>query len=117
MRVIGWLRFDLALGAPRFGATDRGHAGSRRGSRGHERFGRCLRLLRASVASTPGMPWLRMPGLGVAWLRSSRLGMPRLGLLRLGSSRFGMSRFGNSRLALTTLGMTRSALALLAAAA
>src|ERR1700710_1384838 len=104
MRVIGRLRFGLALGAPRFGATDRGDARSRRGRRRRERFGRCLRL-RVSVTATSGLPrfrmlWVRGPGLRMALLGSSWFGM-----LRLGSSRFGVPR-----LALAALGVTRLAL-------
>ena len=49
MRVIGRLGFDLALGAPRLGPADRGHAGGRCGRWRRERFGRGLRL-RAGVA-------------------------------------------------------------------
>src|SRR5260221_11515449 len=60
MRMIGRLLLGLALSAPRFGAADRGDPGSRRGGRGHERFGRGLRL-RVAITATPGMPWLRMP--------------------------------------------------------
>ena len=56
MRVIGGLRFNVALGAPRFGTTDRGHA--RRLCRGGRRegCGRCLRLRAGAAAGTLGMP-------------------------------------------------------------
>src|SRR6266540_3873197 len=56
MRVIGGLRFSVALGAPRFRTTDRGHA--RRLCRGgrHEGCGRCLRLRAGTAASALGMP-------------------------------------------------------------
>src|SRR5438045_3418148 len=39
MRVIGRLRFDLALGATRLGTADRGHARGWRGGRRHECLG------------------------------------------------------------------------------
>src|SRR5438034_1993734 len=56
MRVISGLRFSVALGAPRFRTTDRGHA--RRLCRGgrHEGCGRCLRLRAGTAASALGMP-------------------------------------------------------------
>src|SRR5205809_6499481 len=56
MRVIGGLRFSVALGAPRFRTTDRGYA--RRLCRGgrHEGCGRCLRLRAGTAASALGMP-------------------------------------------------------------
>jgi hypothetical protein len=56
MRVIGGLRFSVALGAPRFRTTDRGHA--RRLWRGGrcEGFGRCLRLRAGTPAGALGVP-------------------------------------------------------------
>ena len=54
MRVIGGLRFSVALGAPRFGTTDRGYA--RRLCRGGRREGRGrgLRLRSGTAAGTLG---------------------------------------------------------------
>ena len=56
MRVIGGLRFNVALRAPRFRTTDRGHA--RRLCRGGRRkgCGRCLRLRAGTAACALGMP-------------------------------------------------------------
>ena len=55
MRVIGGLRFDLALGAARLGTADRGHArGGRRGRR-LECLGGRLRLRTGIAAGTLGM--------------------------------------------------------------
>ena len=56
MRVIGGLRFNVALGASRFRTTDRGYARRlRRGGR-RESCGRCLRLCAGIAARAPGMP-------------------------------------------------------------
>src|SRR6266850_2671880 len=56
MRVIGGLRFNVALGAARFRTTDRGHARSLcRGGR-CEGSGRCLRLRAGTAACALGMP-------------------------------------------------------------
>ena len=84
MRVIGGLRFSVALGAPRFGTTDRGYA--RRLCRGGRRegCGRCLRL-RAGVAA-------------------GALGTTRFAVAAFGVSRFAFAaRFAfTSRLAAAT---------------
>ena len=87
MRVIGGLRFSVALGAARFGTTDRGHArGLCRGGR-RERCGRFLRL-RAGIAA-------------------GALGAPRFAVAALVAALIGalvstlVSILGGSRLALT----------------
>ena len=85
MRVIGGLRFSVALGTPRFGTTDRGHArGLCRGGR-HEGCGRCLRLRAGTAACALGMPRF-----AVAALRSTRLAFTAL-----------IATPGGARLALT----------------
>ena len=84
MRVIGGLRFDFALGAPRFGATDRRHARGLCRSGRREGCSRCLRL------------------------RAGTLGMPRFAFAAL------VATSGGARLAftaITTPGSSRLALA------
>ena len=68
MRVIGGLRFSVALGAPRFGTTDRGHA--RRLCRGGRREGRgrCLRLRSGIAARTLGTTRFAVAAFGVSRL-------------------------------------------------
>ena len=73
MRVIGRLRFYLALGAPRFRTTDRGHARGLCRSWWRESCGRCLRL-RAGTAAVA----LRVPRFAVAALGSTRLAFTAL---------------------------------------
>ena len=60
MRVIGGLRFDLALGAARLGTADRGHARGRCRGRRHECLGGRLRLRSGIAVGTPGMAWLEL---------------------------------------------------------
>ncbi len=56
MRVIGGLRISVALGAPRFGATDRRHARGLCRSGRREGCSRCLRLRAGTAAGALGMP-------------------------------------------------------------
>ena len=56
MRMIAGLGLDFALGAPRFGAADRGHARRLCGSGRREGFGRCLWLLAAIAAGALRWP-------------------------------------------------------------
>src|SRR5690349_1785552 len=57
MRVIGGLRFNVALAASRFRTTDRGYARRLRRGGWRESCGRCLRLCAgmAACACAPGM--------------------------------------------------------------
>src|SRR5438128_9167378 len=92
MRVIGGLRFSVALGAPWFRTTDRGYA--RRLCRGGRRegCGRCLRLRSGTAASALGMPRFAFAAL-VSTLIS-----------RFGSARFAFAAIappGGARLAFT----------------
>ena len=92
MRVIGGLRFSVALGAPRFGTTDRGHArGLCRGGR-REGCSRCLRLRAGTAACALGMPRFAFAAL-VATLISI-LGGARLAFAAIATP-------GSSRLAFT----------------
>ena len=74
MRVIGGLQLSVALGAARFGTTDRGHA--RRLCRGGRRkgCGRCLRLPIGTAAGALGMPRFAFAAL-VAVLGGARLAL------------------------------------------
>ena len=64
MRVIGRLRFDLALGAPRFRTTDRGHARGLSRSGWREGCGRCFRLCAGTAACASRMPRFTVAALG-----------------------------------------------------
>jgi hypothetical protein len=85
MRVIGGLRFDLALGAARLRTADRGHARGGRSGRWLERLSRGLRL-RTGIATALGMARLALTlarltlarfALTVAWLTlTARLAAP-----------------------------------------
>ena len=76
MRVIGGLGFNLALGAPRFGTADRGHArGLCRGGR-REGCGRCLRLRAGTAAGALGMPRFAFAALVATRLALARLSLP-----------------------------------------
>ena len=56
MRVIGGLRFNVALGASRFRTTDRGYARRLRRGGWCESCGGRLRLCAGMAARAPGMP-------------------------------------------------------------
>jgi len=86
MRVIGGLRFNVALGAPRFRTTDRGHARRlcRRGRR--KRCGRCLWLPIGTAAGALGMPRFAFTAF-IAVLGGTRLAA--------------LAAFGGARLAFT----------------
>src|SRR5437016_12720598 len=97
MRVIGGLRFDVALGPPWLGAADRGHARGRRCDRGCECRSRRL-WLRAGIAAAaaPGMARFGMPRFAVGGLVGS------LGVFRLGVSRLRVPRLVMPWLAFTS---------------
>ena len=96
MRVIGGLRFSVALGAARFGATDRRHArGLCRGGR-REGCRRCLRLRASVAAGALGMPRFAVTVLVAALISAliNTLGGARLAFAAIAAP-------GSSRLALT----------------
>ena len=95
MRVIGGFRISIALGAPRFRTTDRGHARRLCGGGRREGFGRGLRLRAGTAACALGMPRFAVAAL-VAALIGTLIGTP-------GGSRLAFAAIappGSSRLAL-----------------
>ena len=98
MRVIGGFRFSVALGAARFGTTDRRHArGLCRGGR-REGFGRGLRLRAGTAACALGMPRFAVATSGGT--RLTHAAIARLGGTRL--KRAAIARPGSTRFALTS---------------
>jgi hypothetical protein len=86
--VIGGLRLGVALGAARFGATDRGYARGLCSGGRREGCGRCLRLRAGTAAGALGMPRFAFTAL-IAVLGWARLALAALAAL------------GGARLALT----------------
>ena len=96
MRVIGGLRFSVALGAARLGATDRRYARGLCSGGWCEGCSRCLRLRAGIAACALGMPRFAFAAL-VAALISTLIGT-------LGGARLAFAAIatpGRSRLALT----------------